>query len=154
MAGKITIYIGADHRGFKAKQRLVEYLSDLYEDLVIADMGADEYQHDDDFNDSAIRVAEQVTAHPTTSYGILLCGSSFGVCMQANRFPGVRAINPLNLSTTKIGRQHNAANILCLSADQLSFAEMRDIIQVFLQTPPLPDERFRRRNQRLDEVFA
>ena len=153
MAG-IKIFIGADHRGFKAKQRLVSYLTGLYDDVEIVDMGAYDYKPDDDFNDSAIAVAQEISMHPQAGYGILLCGSSFGVCMQANRFPRIRAINPLTPDMAKLGRQHNAANVLCLSADQLSFAEMRDILHVFLQTPPLPDARFRRRNQRLEEVFG
>lgn len=154
MESQLKIYIGADHRGFNAKQRLVEYLEELFPEVEIVDVGAKAYDPDDDFNDPAIAVGDKISADPAHGYGILICGSSFGVCMQANRFPDVRAINPLTPHMTKIGRQHNAANVLCLSSDQLNFDKMCEFVQIFLGTAPLPDERFRRRNQRLDEIYT
>lgn len=152
MASGMQIFIGADHRGFKTKQQLAQFLTQFYHDAKVSDVGAYEYDPEDDFNDPAIAVASNVTDNIETSYGILICGSSFGVCMQANRFPEIRAINPLNLEMAELGRKHNAANVLCLSADQLSFAEMCSIVCIFLQTAPLPDEKYQRRSQRLDEV--
>lgn len=144
------LYIGADHRGFAKKQLLIDQLA-AQPQLTIHDQGATTYQETDDFNDPAIAVAQAVAQDPERK-GVLLCGSAHGVCMQANRFRGVRAVNVLDSASAQLARSHNDANVLCLSADQLELNAMQEIIQTFLATPFSQATRFVRRNQRLDEV--
>ena len=85
------------------------------------------------------------------SKGILLCGSAHGISIQANRFKGVRAIVGYNIDLAKLGREHNDANVLCLSSDYQDLENMKNIADVFLNTQFLNEERLVRRNNRLDE---
>ena len=141
------LFIGADHRGFEKKNQLADYFKQNYE---VIDLGAEIYQETDDYNDFAIRVAKAVLGNPG-SKGILLCGSAHGISIQANRFKGVRAIVGYNIDLAKLGREHNDANVLCLSSDYQDLENMKNIADVFLNAQFLNEERLVRRNNRLDE---
>lgn len=146
------LYIGADHRGWEKKEELLPILDDCHENVHIVDKSNPEYDPEDDFNDPALRVAEAVVADEH-SFGILLCGSAHGVCMQANRVPGARAINASTPESAKVGREHDWANIVCFSADneKLGVDEIENIIKTFCHARPCRDERYARRVKRLDE---
>lgn len=146
------LFLSSDHRGFAEKQRLVSALNqtsvkDSYE---IVDLGPTTLKPDDDFNDSAIKVAKSVRENPD-SRGILICGSAHGIAIQANRFKGIRAICGYTPDLVRLGRLHNDANVLCLSADFMDTAAIDRAVSMFLTAGFLPEERYIRRNRRLDE---
>lgn len=181
------VFIGADHRGFSIKERLVsewekiltaKSQSDIShtplshpEQFQLIDLGPTTYDAEDDFNDAAINVARQITerakiaqsdredhlindtTHTITTYGILICGSAHGIAMQANRFRGIRAICGYTEELAILGRQHNDANVLCLSADFMDITTINAVIRAFLATDFLVKERFIRRNRRLDDII-
>lgn len=144
------IYLGADHRGFKKKEALFPILSECHENVIIEDLGAESYVEDDDFNDPALAVAQAV-ANNDFAFGVLLCGSAHGVCMQANRVRGARAIYAKSAESVQKGRAEDHANILCLPADELDVDEMENLIKAFCHTKPVDEERYLRRINRLDE---
>lgn len=147
------IFIGADHRGFEKKEALFPILRDCHENVIVEDLGAFDYEKDDDFNDPAVAVARAVV-NTENSLGILLCGSAHGVCMQANRINGARAINACTPESAKVGREHDHANILCLSADDLDFEPLEPIIKAFCHAHPSQDERYLRRVRRLEADYG
>ena len=147
------IYLGADHRGFQKKEELFPMLRDCHENVIVEDLGAEKYDENDDFNDPAIAVAQAV-AGGEYNIGVLLCGSAHGVCMQANRIKGARAINAASIESAKVGRVDDHANILCLSADELDVDQMEQIIKAFCHTRPSTEERYVRRVKRLDEAVG
>ena len=141
----MKIYIGADYRGLERKNQLRDFLlSNGYE---VSDEGAYEYHEGDDFNDPAIEVAKAVR-EDFGSMGILICDSAHGVTMQANRFKGIRAAHCDN---TALAREHDDANVLCLSAHFMNEDAMQEIAKVFLETNFTNLERRVRRINRLDE---
>lgn len=142
------IYLGADHRGFAKKQAVMDFLNK--NNLEYTDLGAYVFAENDDFNDFAINVAKAVRKEPT-SFGILICGSAHGMVIQANRFKGIRAITATDEPLTRLGREHNNANILCLSADFLSQPQLENLILTFVNTNFSGAEKYTRRNLRLDE---
>ena len=144
----MEIFVGADYRGFEKKQFLMKMLAEMGHS--VTDEGAYEYIEGDDFNDPAIKVAKAVRENPG-SYGILICDSAHGVTMQANRFRGVRAAHCSNAESAKLAREHDDANVLCLSAHFVDEAKMREIVKTFLQTNFANLERRVRRINRLDE---
>ena len=141
------VFIASDHRGFTAKNRLVSELNNGY---VVSDLGPFELNPDDDYNDAAISVARAVKSYDG-SMGIIICGSSHGVAIQANRFKGIRAISGFTPELAKLGREHNDANVLCLSSDFHTEEELVEIAKTFLDTAFSGEERHIRRNNRLDE---
>ncbi|MEK7537286.1 MAG: RpiB/LacA/LacB family sugar-phosphate isomerase [Patescibacteria group bacterium] len=83
------IYLAADHRGYQLKERIKEWLKEWrYE---FQDMGAFEYNQDDDYPDFVHRAAQKVSENPEQDKAIILGGSGQGEAMVANRYKGIRA---------------------------------------------------------------
>ena len=144
----MEIYLGADYRGLDCKRDLLEYLSRRGDN--VTDVGAYEYHEGDDFNDPAIAVAQSVREN-LGAMGILICDSAHGVTIQANRFKGIRAAHCDSAESARLAREHDDANVLCLSAHFMDEAKMQEIIQAFIETNFENLERRVRRINRLDE---
>ena len=143
------VYLGADHHGFQLKDEILAWLQGRQ--IPFTDFGAHEYDAEDDFNDYAKKVADAILRNPgEESFGVLLCGSGQGMAMQANRFKGIRAAICSSAMEAMETRMHNDANILCLSADENSHNYI-EIINAFMDTKPLPNEKYQRRCRKLDE---
>ena len=143
----MKIFVGADYRGFEKKQRILGFLANKQYD--VDDLGTYD-SSENDFNDSAIAVAKMVRKN-RGAFGILICDSAHGMTIQANRFKGVRAAHCDTVESARLAREHDDANILCLSAHSMSEEEMGKVILVFLETKFVVLERRVRRINRLDE---
>jgi ribose 5-phosphate isomerase B len=139
----VVIYLGADHRGFKLKEELKNYL--LGSGYTVRDLGNDRYDENDDYPDFAGKVAEKVSADPLNSKGILICGSGIGVDIVANKFKEVRSSLVFSPDQAYAARYDDDANVLSLPADYLTGEEAKKIVSVWLQTPFSGEERHRRR---------
>ena len=144
----MEIFVGADYKGFEKKKGILVFLVGLGHE--VTDKGAYEYNEGDDFNDPAIAVAREVRENKG-SMGILICDSAHGVTMQANRFKGIRAAHCDSEESARLAREHDDANVLCLSAHFMDEMKMQGIIRAFLETDFINLERRVRRINRLDE---
>lgn len=142
----MKIFLGSDHRGFELKNAVAQFLTTL--SIEIIDCGPQDFDAEDDFNDYAKAVAKNISSNQD-SFGILICGSAQGVAMQANRFKKVRAAICHSADDARETRLHNNANILCLAADK--HPDYATIIEAFLSTMPLTEEKYLRRVKKLDE---
>ena len=82
------IFLGADHAGFELKESIKWMLENLK--IEVQDMGASEFNVDDDYPDFAKSVCEQIQKSKK-SKGILICGTGQGMTIAANNFAGLRA---------------------------------------------------------------
>ena len=145
----MEIYIGSDYRGFERKKQLMDFLASRGDD--VNDMGAYEYHEGgDDYNDPAVAVSKNVREN-RGSFGILICGSAHGVTILANRFKGIRAAHCDNEQSAVMAREHDDANVLCLSAEFADEEKAKSITETFLNTNFSNFERRVRRINRLDE---
>lgn len=126
----MRIAIGSDHRGFAVKQKLVELLKKFDQDVV--DVGTFD-ANSIDYPDVAALVSQKVSAHEVER-GILICGSGIGMCIAANKFPGVRAAPCHDDLTAEMSRRHNDLNVLCLSADMLGEKLIDRMVEIWLKT--------------------
>lgn len=143
----MKIFIGADYRGFELKKDIIDFL--VKSNYEVSDMGAYEAREGDDYNDPAIAVAKLVRKD-LYSFGILICDSAHGMTIQANRFRGIRAAHCNNEESARLAREHDDANVLCLSAHFLNADETKGIVKAFLETNFSSLERRVRRINRLD----
>ena len=126
----MRIAIGSDHRGVQLKASLVEQLESAGHSL--ADLGPS----DDgrvDYPDFASAVSQQV-AEGEADRGILICGSGIGMGISANKVRGIRAAVCYDKVTAELSRQHNDANVLCLSADLVEANRNEAIVTTWLET--------------------
>lgn len=135
------VVLGADHAGFKLKEKIKK---DLERENFVEDLGAYKFKKDDDYVDYAVKVARAI-GRSDERFGILICGSSLGMCIAANKIKGVRAVSASDIKEAKLARQHNDANILCLSGWNLSEARAMKIVNVFLETKFSNASRHKRR---------
>ncbi|MBI2035670.1 MAG: RpiB/LacA/LacB family sugar-phosphate isomerase [Candidatus Liptonbacteria bacterium] len=144
------LYIGADHRGFALKEELKKHLVKTgYE---FQDLGAFQFDKEDDYVDFAQAVAEKVSADPENNNGILICGSGHGMDMVANKYKGVRAALGFNEKVAVQSREHENSNVLVIASDWVD-QEMASVIAVsWLKTKFSGEERHLRRLQKIKEL--
>ena len=145
----MRILVGADYRGFELKEAILRFLAEET-DFEVIDNGTYEPDLEEDFNGPAVAVAKEVREDPAAC-GILICDSAHGMCIQANRFKGIRAAHCDSPESASLAREHDDANVLCLSAHFMSPEQAREIVLAFLNTEFTPVERRVRRINRLDE---
>jgi len=104
--------LGADHGGYELKEILRRHLA--AEGISVIDLGTHS-PAPADYPDIALAVA-QTLLNRKAELGLLICTTGVGVCMTANRVPGIRAAQVFEESTARLARQHNNANVLCLGA--------------------------------------
>jgi len=126
----MKISIGSDHAGFEQKQQLVEYLQG--EGYEVVDHGPDTDERVD-YPDYAVKVAMDVS-FKRADYGVLVCGTGIGMCIFANKIVRVRAANVTNPEFAALSRQHNDANVVCLSGRFVDIETNKKIVDTFLTT--------------------
>lgn len=128
----MTVYIGADHRGFSLKDQIKGWL--LSNNHGVIDCSKEAIDMDDDYPDIAFSVADHVSKN-TESFGILLCGSGGGVVIAANKVNGIRAAVGVSKDDVVHNRDHNNINILAIASDFTSYEEAKGLVSAFLDTP-------------------
>lgn len=151
----MKIYLGSDHQGFELKQQLFGYLSSHgYE---VEDVGNRQLNPDDDYPQFAQMAALKVLGdEDSQARAILVCGGGQGMAMAANRFRGIRAAVVRDAHEAKMSRLDNDANVLSLSAQQLSDDEaaVHGIIETWLNTKFSGAARHQRRIEEIDEIYG
>jgi ribose 5-phosphate isomerase B len=125
-----TIAIGADHGGFKLKERLAFRLREKGYPVEDCGTGSTESV---DYPDFAVKVAEAV-ASGRCAWGIAVDGAGIGSAMVANKVPGVRAALCYDVSTAVNSREHNHANVLTLGAGLIGENLAWQIVEAWLAT--------------------
>ena len=136
----MKIYIAADHKGVDLKGQVISYLEN--NNIEVIDIGLKNYELDD-YPDFAFKVAEKVVKDKG-SLGILICGNGIGMSIAANKVKGIRAARAVTVDDAFKAKNHNGANILALSSE-VDLATTKEIIDTFLVTKSVADERFQRR---------
>ena len=134
----MKISIGSDHRGLVVKTALAACATALGHQ--VTDEGPCNGESVD-YPDIGAMVGHKVSK-AEVDRGILVCGTGIGMAITANKFAGVRAAVCNDVATAKICRQHNNANVLCLSGDlpadeagtAARLALLQAIVQAWLET--------------------
>jgi ribose 5-phosphate isomerase B len=145
----MKVFIGADHRGFKLKEKLEEWLKDKKHSA--EDMGAYELNKDDDYTLYAEKVALMVRDN-VGSRGVLLCGSGVGVDVTANKFDEVRASIGKTPKQVAAGRKDDDMNVLVIAADFTTETDMKKMVTSFLKTKYVKTVRHERRLEEISRI--
>ncbi len=125
-----TIAIAADHAGVELKAALKEELSAL--GFEVLDLGTQEKQNVD-YPDMADALAEAMSGGGI-GRGVLVCGSGIGMSIAANRHRQIRAALCCDVSSARLARQHNDANVLALGARLIGVETAKDCLRTFVST--------------------
>ena len=140
----MNIGIANDHRGYELKQKLTDYLTKKGYNVI--NFGTDSIESAD-YPDYAIKLCNAVIKEQVI-YGIAICGNGIGMCIACNKVKGIRCAKVSTSKEAKMCRLHNDANVIAIGSD-LSFLEIKDIIDNFLMTNFSEDERHVRRIEKI-----
>ncbi|MDH7598115.1 MAG: ribose 5-phosphate isomerase B [Sedimentisphaerales bacterium] len=126
----MKVAIGSDHRGFRIKELIKPIITQLGHELV--DLGTNSEQPVD-YPDIAYQGAMAVSKGQVDR-AILICATGIGMCIAANKIPGVRAALCHDEFTASVSRGHNDSNVLCIPADQIGKVVLRRMVEAWLNT--------------------
>lgn len=141
----MTIGITNDHRGYRTKMFLKEFLSDY----TVIDYGAMS-EESVDFPDYAEKLGTAIQSGEV-DLGIAICGTGIGMSIALNKMHGVYCAKVANASEAILCKSHNNANVMAISED-LSFEEVKDIVTNFIETPFSNVNKYIRRNDKIKEI--
>ncbi len=145
----MKLVISADHAGFPLKEEVRAYLTKAGHEMV--DLGAYTGDQPDDYPDFAELVGDAIN-QGVSKRGILICGSGVGVCVAANKIPGIRAGMCHDTYSAHQGVEHDDMNVVVLGARIIGPALAYEVVDAFINAKFIAnEERFRRR---FDKVMA
>jgi ribose 5-phosphate isomerase B len=143
----MRVAIGSDHAGFGYKEVLAGLVRELGHEVI--DVGTFD-REPADYPDYAEKVALTIRSGEADR-GVLICGSAVGVCVAANKVPGVRAGVSHDTYSAHQGVEHDDMNVLCMGERVIGIELAREILRAFLSARYSRAERHQRR---LDKVLA
>ena len=126
----MNIAVGADHAGFAVKNRIAQTLR--AQGHTVIDYGTCD-ETPVDYPQYGFAVGEAV-ASGQAERGIVVCGSSLGIAMAANKVPGVRCAAVFEPLMTELARQHNDANVIAISERLSGWDMIERLVHVFMTT--------------------
>lgn len=127
----LKIVCASDHAGFDLKEHLKSILIDLRYDVI--DLGVYTKEVSVDYPDYALKVVEALNTKKA-DFGLLICGSGIGMSIAANRHPSIRAALCHDVTSARLSRAHDNANILVLGGRLIGLQVAAECLTVFLST--------------------
>ena len=132
----MKIGIASDHRGYKTKEELKTIL-DNYDIIDYGCYSADMV----DYPKYALKLAEEVEKKEV-DLGIIMCGTGIGVSIACNKVKGIRCAKIDNKDEARSAKEHNNANILAFSSQSHTAIEIKEMIDVFVNSTFNLDEKY------------
>ncbi|MDJ0337097.1 ribose-5-phosphate isomerase [Cryobacterium sp. PH31-O1] len=148
----MRIHIATDHAGLDLSHHLITHLRAAGHEVI--DHGPTSYDALDDYPAFCINAAQATVDDREggiAALGVVFGGSGNGEQMAANKVAGARAALVWNLSTARLAREHNDANIISIGAREHTIEEATGFIDAFIDEPFSDEERHARRIRQLGE---
>jgi ribose 5-phosphate isomerase B len=129
----MRIAVASDHAGVTLKHLVAEHLRDRGFDVI--DLGSDGTEGAVDYPDYGAAVGREV-AHGDAELGVAICGTGIGISIAANKIAGIRAAVVDGVTSARLAREHNHANVLCMGARTIGNAVAIDAVDAWLDTTP------------------
>lgn len=146
MNKEIKLGLASDHRGYKLKNELINYLKNNYE---IIDCGA--FNNDScDYPDFAYQLGKKIVNNEV-DFGIAICGSGIGISIALNKVKGVYCAKVNNSEEARYTRLDNNTNCVAFS-ENTNFEEAIKIVETFINTEFSNLEKHIRRINKVKEI--
>src|SRR3984885_11214673 len=126
-----TIAVGADDAAFELKGKIVDYLKS--KGLTVEDYGVAKPDPAVLYPDVALTVAQAI-ASGKHDRGILMCGTGIGVCITANKVPGIRAAVCHDPYSAERSRMSNDCQIMTLGSRGIGAELAKSLVDVWLRS--------------------
>ncbi|SRR5579884_3866835 len=146
----MRVAVAADHAGADLKRWLAERMrADGYQ---VLDVGP-ENTPTDDYPDFAEALGQAVR-DGKADRGVLVCGSGVGAAIAVNKLRGVRGGLCHDTYSAHQGVEHDDMNVLCLGARIIGVELAAEVVRAFLGARFQPEERFKRRLNKVLQIEA
>ena len=142
----MRIAIGNDHAAVELKQEIMAYVTELGHEAI--NFGTDQ-KESCDYPLYGEKVARAIVSGEADC-GILICGTGVGISIAANKVRGIRAAVCSDVTTARLTKEHNDANIIAFGA-RIELA--KDIVRSYLDATFLGG-RHEKRVAMLSEINA
>jgi len=146
----MKVALASDHAGLELKRELASRLRRAR--FRVEDLGT-RTPDPVDYPDYARAVAGSLLRRKAAR-GVLVCGSAVGVCVAANKFPGIRAGTCHDTYSAHQGVEHDDLNVLCLGARVIGVELAWEITRAFLAARFSGAARHRRRLAKILAIEA
>ena len=126
----MRIALAADHAGYKLKDELAGWLSELGHDVTNLGTNGPESV---DYPEYGAKLARAV-ATGAADFGIAICGSGIGISIAVNREPHCRCARVDEPISATLAREHNDSNVLALGARLIGSDMAKACVSAFLGT--------------------
>ncbi len=126
----MRIGIGNDHAAIELKNAIVNHLIDKGYEVV--NFGINEGETVD-YPSIGEEMGKAVVDN-IVDYGVLICGTGFGISLAANKVNGIRACVCSEPVTASYAKRHNNANIIAFGARIVGEEMAKTIVDSFLES--------------------
>lgn len=126
----MKIVVVSEHAGYELKNTVIKYLKSK-------GIKAYGYGAKNSNTVSYPQIAEKAALKIVDGkyeLGIFICGTGIGMCISANKIPGIRAALCCNEYMSKMAHEHNNANVIALGSRVVGKEYALDIIDEFLKS--------------------
>ena len=123
-----VLWVANDHAAFALKEDLIAAAQEA--GWQVEDLGASPGESVD-YPDMAGKLAQSYDGQEP-DFGLLICGSGIGISIAANRHAHLRAAVCHDVTSARLTRQHNKANVLCLGARLIGVETAKAALLAFL----------------------
>ena len=124
----MKIGIGNDHAAVELKQIIQSYLEELGHEVINYGTDATESCNYPEYGEKVGRTV----ASGEVDCGVLICGTGVGISIAANKVKGVRAAVCSDVTTARLVKEHNNANIIAFGARIVGTELAKDIVKAYL----------------------
>ena len=147
----MKLVIASDHAGFPLKEEVRANLAQAGHEVI--DLGAYNAEPSD-YPDFAEKVGVALRRGDAPR-GILICGSGVGVCVAANKIPGIRAGICHDTYSAHQGVEHDDMNVIVLGARIIGSALAFECVHAFVGAHfNTTEERYARRFKKVQAIEA
>ena len=125
----MKIGITNDHRGYKKKQYLTNYLESL--GYTVIDYGAAS-EESVDFPDYAKKLGKAIQ-NKDIDFGVAICGTGIGMSIALNKMNDIVCAKVSSVSEAILSKSHNDANVIAIS-EEMSDEVTEQVIIKFIES--------------------
>ena len=126
----MKLFFASDHAGLNLRRALMDHAASLGHE--IADLGPKSTESVD-YPDYGNKLADALAANPDC-WGVAVCGTGIGISIALNRHSHIRAALIHDVTTAKLTRLHNDANVIAFGDRVIGVETAKDALSAFMDT--------------------
>lgn len=126
----MRVAIGNDHAAVSMKQEIKDYVEAMGHEVINYGIDAVESCNYPEYGEKVGRAVVNGEA----DCGILICGTGVGISIAANKVKGVRAAVCSDVTTARLVKEHNNANIIAFGERIVGIELAKDIVKTYLDS--------------------